>query len=154
MWKLSENAPDEASDENFTFLSKGASFQGSVKFDGTVRIDGTLDGEIVASGALVVGEQGLIKGIVSVGTMTVSGKVYASVIASEKIEIRRTGVVMGEIQSPRLSIEDGGLYQGQCDMGVPSNIEERSNVLSSSTIKNQKAKSLGIIQALPVRSDS
>lgn len=154
MWKSTDKNPEGATDENFTFLSRGAAFQGVVKFEGTVRIDGTLDGEVSAPGSMIVGEQGIIKGMVSVGSISVNGKVYASVIASKKIEIGPSGMVVGAIQTPCLTIESGGIYQGECDMGASEQDGQAASLSEMPAAKGLMAKAFGVVQMLPARSES
>ncbi|MDH4329052.1 MAG: polymer-forming cytoskeletal protein, partial [Nitrospira sp.] len=73
MWGTREKTAEAAIDnDSFTFFGKGAHFMGVVTCDGGVRIDGRVEGEVRITGALIVGEQGIIKGMVSAGTVTVS----------------------------------------------------------------------------------
>ena len=105
-------------EENFTFLGRGVDFKGVVNFEGTVRIDGRLDGEIHTKGTLVVGEHAVIKGIVTTGTLISGGKIKANITASEKIQILKPGVLIGDIRTPSFTMEEGAHFHGLCDMGV------------------------------------
>lgn len=65
MWAIGEKqVTDTAPDDNFTFLSKGVDFRGTLNFDGTIRIDGRVEGEITTSGTLIIGEQAIVKGVI------------------------------------------------------------------------------------------
>jgi cytoskeletal protein CcmA (bactofilin family) len=107
----------EQDSENFTLLGKGADFKGVVSFDGTVRIDGRVEGEIYISGTLIVGEHAVIEGVVSVGVLMNSGKINGTVTALEKIHILKPGVLIGDIRTPVIAIEEGSHFHGMCDMG-------------------------------------
>jgi cytoskeletal protein CcmA (bactofilin family) len=113
-----------AEDDKFTFLGKGTSFKGIVSFDGTVRIDGRVEGEVHTGGAVIVGESAIIKGIISAGSVVISGKVKGTVTAVQKVEIQKPGVLVGDIHSPSVCIEDGGHFHGTCDMGADKWVEE------------------------------
>ena len=89
-----------AEDDKFTFLGKGTSFKGIVSFDGTVRIDGRVEGEVHTGGAVIVGESAIIKGIISAGSIVISGRVKGTVTALQKVEIQKPGVFVGDIHSP------------------------------------------------------
>lgn len=115
-------------DENFTFLGKGVRFNGVVHFDGTVRIDGRLDGEIHTKGTLVVGENAVIKGIITAGTMTSGGKIQGNVTATERVHLLKSAVMVGDVRSPAFSMEDGAHFQGQCDMGVKALDEDKQQL--------------------------
>lgn len=105
-------------DENFTFLGKGVDFKGIVHFEGTVRIDGRLEGEIHTKGTLVVGELATIKGIISAGVLVSSGKINGTVTASERVQLLKPAVLIGDVRTPAITIEDGAHFHGMCDMGA------------------------------------
>ena len=52
-------------DDNITLLAKGVHLKGEIRVEGTVRIDGRLEGEIHTKGQVIVGEDGLVQGIVA-----------------------------------------------------------------------------------------
>lgn len=125
MWAIGDKKAQDGSDnENFTFLGKGVDFKGVVNFDGTVRIDGRLEGEIHTTGTLIVGEHAVIKGIISAGTLMTSGKINGTVSATEKIQILKPGILIGDIRTPAISIEDGAHFHGMCDMGAHKWVED------------------------------
>lgn len=105
-------------EENFTFLGREVDFKGVVNFEGTVRIDGRLDGEIYTKGTLIVGEHAVIKGVVATGTLISSGKIKANVTASEKIQVFKPGILIGDIRTPSFTMEEGAHFHGLCDMGA------------------------------------
>ncbi|NJN70127.1 MAG: polymer-forming cytoskeletal protein [Nitrospira sp.] len=126
MWALGDKqAQDVGDSENFTFLSKGVDFKGIVSFAGTIRIDGRVEGEVHTTGTLIVGEQATVKGIISVGTLMTSGKINGTVTATAKIQIQKHGVLIGDIRTPGISIEDGAHFHGMCDMGAHKWVEEQ-----------------------------
>jgi cytoskeletal protein CcmA (bactofilin family) len=128
MWAIGEKqATDATPTENFTFLSKGVDFRGILNFDGTIRIDGRVEGEITTSGTLIIGEQAIIKGVISAGVLITSGKVNATVTATAKIQIQKPGILIGDIRTPGISIEDGAHFHGMCDMGAHKWVEEQSS---------------------------
>jgi cytoskeletal protein CcmA (bactofilin family) len=75
-------------------------------------------------GAVVVGESAIIKGIISAGSVVVSGRVKGTVTAVQKVEIQKGGFLVGDIHSPAVCIEDGGDFHGMCDMGTDNWVED------------------------------
>lgn len=125
MWAIGDKTQNtDTEEENFTFLGKGVDFKGVVDFDGIIRIDGRLEGEIHTSGTLIVGEHAVIKGIVSAGTVVTSGKINGTITAVEKIQILKPGVLIGDIHTPVISIEEGSHFHGMSDMGAQKWVEE------------------------------
>jgi cytoskeletal protein CcmA (bactofilin family) len=105
-------------DENFTFLGRGVDFKGVIHFDGTVRIDGHLEGEVHTKGTLVIGEHAVIKGLITAGTVICGGKIKATITATEKVQLLKPAVVMGDVRTPAIVIEEGAHIHGMCDMGA------------------------------------
>ncbi|MBI5787283.1 MAG: polymer-forming cytoskeletal protein [Candidatus Schekmanbacteria bacterium] len=128
------------------FLGEGTNFKGVLAFEGTVRIDGKLEGEITSEDTLVVGEHAIVNAEINVGTIVISGKISGDITAKIRVDIKSTGEVYGNIQTPILTIEEGVIFQGTCDMrrggssenvtallGKPSN-EGKSNSSSIETL--------------------
>ena len=127
MWAMKERGQQAEQDsENFTLLGKDADFKGVVSFDGTVRIDGRVEGEIHTTGTLIVGEHGVIQGIISAGVLMNSGKINGTITAIEKIHILKAGVLVGDIRTPVIAIEEGSHFHGMCDMGAHHWSNERA----------------------------
>jgi len=133
MWATRERGQQpEQNSENLTLLGKGAEFRGVVTFDGTLRVDGRVEGEIHTTGTLIVGEHAVIEGIVSAGVLMNSGKITGTVTALEKIHILKPGVIVGDIRTPVIAIEEGSQFQGMCDMGAHHWSNERALALDVS----------------------
>ncbi|WP_455245714.1 bactofilin family protein [Petrachloros mirabilis] len=132
MWARKEQVTSSEPDyDNFTLLAKDVDFKGVVNFDGTVRVDGRVEGEIHTTGTLIVGEHATIKGVVSAGVVMNSGKITGTITAAEKIQILKPGVLVGDIRTPSIAIEDGSQFQGMCDMGLQASIEAQAVSLAS-----------------------
>jgi cytoskeletal protein CcmA (bactofilin family) len=107
----------KASGELNGFLDRGASFKGEMEFEDTMRIDGKFNGKIMSKNELIVGESAHIEGDVHVGRIAISGTVMGKIIATQRVEIHRTGKVYSDIDTPALVIEEGAIFQGNCSMG-------------------------------------
>ncbi|MGH7231026.1 MAG: bactofilin family protein [Nitrospiraceae bacterium] len=105
-------------DENFTFLGRGVDFKGVIHFDGTVRIDGKLEGEVHTKGTLIIGEHAVIKGLITAGTVVCGGRIKATITATEKVQLLKPAVIVGDVRTPAIVIEEGAHIHGMCDMGV------------------------------------
>ena len=106
------------------FLDEGTSFNGELTFRNTMRIDGKFKGSIKSKNVLIVGETAEIDGEVEVSNVSINGKVSGKLKAEKKIEIHSKGKVYCDIDTPKLVIEDGAFFQGNCNMketGKPGN---------------------------------
>jgi len=117
MWSKKDKNNPYAMDgeESFTFLGKGSHFKGIVTFEGTIRIDGRLEGEIHTKGTLVVGEHAVIEGDIGADVVISGGRVTGNIIAAQKVQLLSTGVVLGTIKTPLLSVEEGVRFMGNCE---------------------------------------
>ena len=111
--------PEPSRNEIKAFLGEGTNFKGVLAFEGTVRIDGKLEGEIITNDTLIVGERAVINAELNIGSVSISGKVTGDIHAKERIDIHASGEVYGNIVSPILTIEEGVIFQGNCDMRKP-----------------------------------
>lgn len=97
-------------------LDKGCNFEGKLTFDGIVQINGDFRGEIFSDGTLVVGHDANINAKILVDTLIVDGNVEGGIEAKSKIELHRTGVLVANVNTQSLVIEEGGIFQGSCEM--------------------------------------
>lgn len=101
-------------------------FKGDIKTKGTLRIDGTVDGHIEADW-VILGEKSQIRGDVAARGVVVGGAIEGNVTAKEIIEIKGKGQVAGDIRTSKLSISEGGVFEGRSMMH-----REESNVVELS----------------------
>jgi cytoskeletal protein CcmA (bactofilin family) len=96
-------------------LGKGTTITGTLWFGGSARIDGQVDGEITATGTLVIGETAVITTPrIKAASVIVAGKVSGDLVASEQIVIARSARVLGNLYAPALAIEAGAWFEGHC----------------------------------------
>jgi len=98
------------------FLGKDTTFDGRMAFHGAIRIDGHFKGEIVADGTLIIGEGGVLEAAIQASHIVISGEVRGDILARERIDIHRSGSVLGNIRTPTLVLEEGGVFDGNCLM--------------------------------------
>jgi cytoskeletal protein CcmA (bactofilin family) len=130
-----------AGDDNITLLAKGVVLKGEIHVEGTVRIDGRLDGEIQTKGQVIIGEDGLVQGTITAGTVISSGRIKAKVTAIERVQLMKTATLIGEVLTPTLIMEEGAKLQGVTDMGVTAWADEPPKLLGNlSDISARRAK--------------
>lgn len=108
--------PPPTSEEISAYLGKETFFEGKMTFEGVFRLDGKFEGEILESGTLIVGETATVKGKIVLNTIIINGLVEGDVIAKARVEIHSTGKVLGTLSAPTLTINEGGIFEGNCKM--------------------------------------
>ena len=97
-------------------LGQGINWQGNLRGQGGVRIEGNFEGEIGLRGILVVGESGKVTcQDLRATTVVVAGAVNGNITA-EKLEIRATGRVWGNVHCVAFTTEEGSFLRGQVQM--------------------------------------
>ncbi|MCS6874788.1 MAG: polymer-forming cytoskeletal protein [Pyrinomonadaceae bacterium] len=100
-----------------SYVGEGTILTGETSFKAMMRIDGQFKGKISSQeGTLIVGVNGKVEANICVGTAIINGTVNGDIIASQKVELGKTAHVLGNIQTPRLKIEDGAFFEGNCTM--------------------------------------
>jgi cytoskeletal protein CcmA (bactofilin family) len=93
-------------------------FKGELTGDEDLEIEGQVDGNVeLANHQLTIGASGRLKAEVNAKSIIVIGQVVGNLVASERIEIQATGVVEGDIRTPRLNVQEGAVLNGAIDMG-------------------------------------
>ena len=85
--------------------------------DGIIRIDGRVEGGIKAA-EVVVEKGGSVKGDIQTRDLVVAGQVTGNIAAEGRAEFQASCQVKGDILSPRIQIDEGGLIHGRLHMGA------------------------------------
>ena len=109
-------------------LGPGINWRGSLRGSGGVRIEGTFEGDMQIRGMIVVGETGRVTCMnMRANTIVVEGTVRGNITA-EKLEIRSTGRVWGDVSVISFSTEDGAFLRGQVRMEEKVVIEQQTDM--------------------------
>ncbi|HKN01798.1 MAG TPA: polymer-forming cytoskeletal protein [Candidatus Binataceae bacterium] len=96
-------------------LDSGAKISGKLHFEGPARIDGNIDGEIDGK-EITIGESAVVTAQIRADSIAVCGKVKGEITATQRIEIRPTAEIIGKLTTPKLIVQDGAIFEGQCSM--------------------------------------
>lgn len=114
------------------FLGEDTETEGELSFHGTARIDGAFKGEISSEGSLIIGETADIESNIHTRSIGISGKIRGTIRATEKIEISTSGRVYGDIQAPNLIIHPGAIFEGNCLIFQPNQMDnEKLSIVNS-----------------------
>ena len=117
--------PVQAVERITSVLGSGVIWHGSINGSGGVRIEGAFEGEIALRGMLVIGETGRVTcENIRANTVIVAGAVRGN-ITTQKLEIRASGRVWGDVVTTAFVTEDGAFLRGQIRMeeAVELNLE-------------------------------
>jgi len=98
------------------FLDEDSEIEGRYTCSGTVMLDAKLRGEITAQDTLIIGERAVVEATVRAAILVVHGQLVGDVTASERVELKGTARVTGDIEAPAMIMEAGAVLDGQCRM--------------------------------------
>jgi cytoskeletal protein CcmA (bactofilin family) len=92
--------------------------EGKVISEEDLTIDGDVQGSIELGGhSLTIGQDARVRADLVAKTVTISGKVSGNIKAVEKVDLRATGSVDGNITAPRFVMADGATVLGKVQAG-------------------------------------
>ncbi|MBU0693558.1 MAG: polymer-forming cytoskeletal protein [Candidatus Omnitrophica bacterium] len=104
--------------EEEKILDVNAAMQGSLIFSDPVnlRISGKFDGNLTTKGKLIIGENAEVNADIVGENIAIAGQVKGKIKATRTITLRSTANVSVDIETPKISIEEGATFNGRCKM--------------------------------------
>jgi cytoskeletal protein CcmA (bactofilin family) len=97
-------------------ITEGTSITGDIVAKSGMRIDGTVQGNIKTPSKVVLGETGVIKGILECENADIEGKFSGQMTISGTLTLRATAQVDGDVVAGKLAIEPGAAFNATCVM--------------------------------------
>ncbi len=97
-----------------TIIGKGTTVHGNMHINGFIRLDGDIDGNLETDGNVIIGDGARLRGDVKAKSVIVGGIVVGSILAQESIKVLAGAVVLGDIISRKVQIEDMTTFNGRC----------------------------------------
>lgn len=135
-WNRASRPPTRPGDLS-AFIDEGSEIEGKYRFNGTVMLNGRFTGEIQSADTLIIGEKGVVNANIQAGTVIVNGEVVGNVLATERVELRGTARVLGDVEAPVIVVEEGVLFEGHCRMtrGRPATPEAPAGELPAVSVE-------------------
>ena len=112
---------------NINMISQGTEITGTLKTNTDIRISGKLDGTIESLGKVIISTGGLITGDVKGKEADVAGTINGELIVSERLILRQSAIVKGDISTKSLLVEEGARFDGACKMTTSSVSDAKSS---------------------------
>ena len=101
----------------FAHIGKSVIIKGELSGSEDLYVDGVVDGTIELQGnSLVIGPNGQGRANVHAKGVVVQGRLEGNIRASERAELRKSAVAVGDIFTQRISIEEGAYFKGKVDI--------------------------------------
>jgi len=99
-----------------TIIAEDVEIAGTIKCESNVQLDGKLIGDLNCIGDALIGSTANVKGNISVNCVTVLGQVNGNITAKDKIELKASAYVNGDVKSRRMTVEDGVTFVGKSEV--------------------------------------
>jgi excisionase family DNA binding protein len=131
MRKKKKNRMPEQREEKI--LDVHAGMQGTLRFDDPVnlRINGKFEGTLDTKGKLMVGDKAKIQANITGESVSIAGEVLGNIKATSLLVLQSTARLEGDVQTPRLSVEEGAVLNGRLEMGATSPVTENARMTTS-----------------------
>lgn len=108
---------DAPKTSEFAHIGKSVIIRGELTGSEDLYIDGQVEGTIeLRSNNLTIGPNGQVKANINAKGVTVQGKLEGNISASDRAELRKSAVTVGDIATRRISIEEGAYFKGKLDV--------------------------------------
>jgi cytoskeletal protein CcmA (bactofilin family) len=133
-------ATHPSSTEEPACLGRGSKVSGKVTFVGSGRIDCELDGEVTAKNRLYIGQLAIVTAKIRAASIIVAGSVRGDITGSQKIELRPSAKVIGNLSAPVVILQEGARFEGQCSMPEPTREERKVTMFQKEQRSAQTAE--------------
>ena len=101
-------------------LSTGSEFEGKVKTEGDIRIDGKFEGDLICHAKTIIGPSGVFTGTISCENAVIEGTFSGTLMVKGLLEVKEAGKLNGQIQTGKLIVQSGAIFDVNCSMGAIS----------------------------------
>ena len=100
-----------------TYIGKSVVIKGEVSCGEDLYIDGQVEGTVDPKGnRLTIGPNGRVKANVNAGVVVVEGKLEGNIQASDRVDLKQSAIVVGDVVTQRISIDEGASIKGSVNI--------------------------------------
>jgi len=117
-------------------IGKSVVVKGELSGSEDLYVDGHVEGSISLRGqSLTVGPNGRVRANIEARNVILHGQVDGNVTATDRVELRKSASLKGDIATARIAIDDGAYFKGTIDIQKPEapRVEAKPQVMAAST---------------------
>jgi len=100
-----------------TYIGKSLVIKGELSCGEDLYIDGHVEGTVDPKGnRLTIGPNGRVKANVNAGVVVVEGKLEGNIQASDRVDLKQSAIVVGDVVTQRISIDEGASIKGSVNI--------------------------------------
>ena len=116
----------------------GTKLEGKIHANNDIRIDGEVVGSLDCKGKVIIGPSGKFEGDVICENAVIEGQFSGTIKIRELLNVKASGKVTGDIDTNKLLVESGAVFNVNCNMKVA--VDTKQKVLNAPTSNNKSLK--------------
>jgi len=101
----------------FAHIGKSVIIKGQLSGSEDLYVDGQVEGSIeLKEHSLIIGASGHVQADINAKSVVIQGKMEGNVQASERAELKKSAVAVGDILTQRISVEEGAFFKGKIEI--------------------------------------
>ncbi len=136
-----------------TIIGEDVEITGNVKCESGIQLNGKLNGDLTCGGLATIGDTSSVKGNLTIETIAIQGQVNGNITAKDKIELKSTARLHGDIRAKRLTVEDGVTFIGKVEVNptgtsaaAPKPAEEKKPTVDNAEAASGEGQSKGVFR--------
>lgn len=125
----------DSSQDFGTIIGPDATFKGDLTFNSAAKVLGSFEGSISSKGKIHIADGAKCKATINAKEVAIEGRVEGNVEAGERIEIKPSGAITGDITATRMTMADGASIDGHCRIGLNGQAAAGAKPTSATEIK-------------------
>ncbi len=130
---MSTTSYDAPSSAEQTIIGASVKVEGEFESQGDIIVEGVLNGSLKTKQYLQIGSNAKITANIFAQSAQIAGNVKGNIHVNDTLKLLSTAHILGDVQTSKLIIEEGAIFNGKCSMGQGTN----SQMSFSSTASNE-----------------
>jgi cytoskeletal protein CcmA (bactofilin family) len=98
-------------------IGEGTVFEGTLRAKSDVRVSGRIIGKLIVEGKAILAQEGAVEGELTATSADVAGRIEGEIHVKERLLLKGSARIDGNVSTARLVIEEGAMFNGECKMG-------------------------------------
>ncbi len=117
--------PTPANPGQINMIGEGTLIEGTLRSESDVRVSGRIVGNLDVEGKVIVAKEGSINGELVAVSADIAGDVQGQIHIKELCVLKGAARVDADIKAARLVVEEGAIFNGQCEMGQMTSVKAK-----------------------------
>jgi cytoskeletal protein CcmA (bactofilin family) len=118
--------------DQINLVGEGTTFEGTLRTQNDVRASGRIVGTMHVDGRAIIAKSGGVEGEIIATNADIAGHVEGEIRVAERLVLKSTARIDGDIHTKQLVVEEGARFTGQCTMGDEAATTDRASTSSDS----------------------